>query len=113
LVSRVAIGIAVVVIIAAVGGYYYLSQQATTVPVTTTPTKTATPTQASDGEKLYEANCAGCHGAKGVGGTAIALSASNANRTIIEKGNLDKGMPAFENKLTPEEISAILDYLRS
>ena len=112
--SRSIIGVvAVVVIIVAIGTYYYLSQPSAPTPATIPPTKPPTPRQALDEEKLYRDNCIGCHGAKGVGGTGPALSASNADRTIIEKGKSDKGMPAFENKLTPEEITAILEYLTS
>ncbi|MEM3018076.1 MAG: cytochrome c, partial [Candidatus Bathyarchaeia archaeon] len=76
-------------------------------------TKPATPAQTLDGEKLYKDNCAACHGGKGVGGSAKALTATNADRTKIENGNVEKGMPAFAGRLTPDEITAILEYLKS
>jgi mono/diheme cytochrome c family protein len=63
-----------------------------------------------DGAVLYKENCEGYHGARGVGGTTLALS-SNADKSIIENGNMGKGMPAYKDKLTPEEIMAIIDYL--
>ncbi len=112
MVSRSVIGIvSVVVIIIAVGAYYMSTTSK--VPMTTSPTKITTQSQLFDGTKLYTDNCAPCHGAKGIGGTAVALTASNANRSVIEKGNIDKGMPAFEGKLTADEITAILGYLTS
>jgi len=110
LVSRSAIAVVAVVIIVVAVGAYYMYARPSAGP-TTSPTK---PAQVLDGQKLYTDNCAGCHGAKGVGSkTAPALTASNADRTKIEKGNVDKGMPAFGDKLTPDEITAILDYLKS
>jgi len=109
--SRAIIGVvAVIVIIAAVAGYYYMS--APSAPATIPPVEETTP-QAIDGGNLYETNCMPCHGAKGEGGSAPVLTASNADRSTIENGELDKGMPAFGDSLSPEEITAILEYLQS
>jgi mono/diheme cytochrome c family protein len=139
LVSRsVIVAIAVVLIVAVGGGLYYFSSQIPASPTTTPETKTSTPEVKKetttpetketpttpepkketpptmvDGAALYKENCEGCHGARGVGGTALALSASNADRSITENGNIEKGMPAYKDKLTPEEITAIIDYLKS
>ena len=72
----------------------------------------------------YKAKCAICHGANGMVNTRkakamhvdikkLALTASKKNKTemiaIIEKGR-DK-MPAFENELTRDQITAIVDYI--
>jgi len=77
---------------------------------TTTENKKEMPTTIVDGTILYKENCEGCHGARGAGGIAPALS-SKIGKSIIENGNIEKGMPAFKDKLTPEEITAIIDYL--
>lgn len=109
MVSRSVIAVVAVVIIVVAVGAYYMYARPSAGP-TTSPTK---PAQVLDGQKLYTDNCSPCHGAKGVGGSAKALTASNADRTKIEKGNVDKGMPAFGDKLTPDKITAILEYLKS
>ena len=104
--------IAVVIVIIAVVGVYYISRSPVSTPQYSPPQST-TPTVAADGATLYKNNCQACHGAKGVGGTGPALTASNVNRDTIEKGIVDKGMPAFGNTLTPDQITAILQYLTS
>ncbi len=130
--------IAVIVIIAIGGGLYYFSSQTTTSPKTTPETKTSTPeikqessttTQTTkesptttetkietpkailDGASLYDENCKACHGAKGVGDTAPAVSANNVDRSILENGEVEH--PSFKDILTPDEITAIIDYLKS
>lgn len=129
--------IAVIVIIAIGGGLYYFSSQTTTSPKTTPETKTSTPeikqesstaTQTKesptttetktetpkailDGASLYDENCKACHGAKGVGDTAPAVSANNVDRSILENGEVEH--PSFKDILTPDEITAIIDYLKS
>jgi mono/diheme cytochrome c family protein len=35
------------------------------------------------------------------------------NRAAIENGNADKGMPPFGDKLSADEISAIIEFLSS
>jgi mono/diheme cytochrome c family protein len=69
--------------------------------------------KAADGETLYRQNCAGCHGSKGVGSMGPALSARNVDRNKIENGIADAGMPVFKKILTPEEITAIINFLKS
>jgi mono/diheme cytochrome c family protein len=109
--NRAIIGIvAVIVVIAAIVGYYYMSTPST--PATIPPVEETTP-QAIDSGNLYETNCMPCHGTKGEGGSAPALTASNVDRSTIENGKLDKGMPAFGGSLSPSEITAILEYLQS
>ena len=79
---------------------------------------------AQDGQKLYEQNCAKCHGPDGSGNTQIgkavgakdlrapeALKLTDAQvATQIEQG---KGnMPPFSN-LGKAQIDAVIPYLRS
>jgi mono/diheme cytochrome c family protein len=65
------------------------------------------------GERVYREHCMRCHGRKGAGGIAPPLLAYNADRDTIQKGKLNEGMPSFENILSPDEISSILEYLKS
>jgi mono/diheme cytochrome c family protein len=77
-----------------------------------------------DGKAIYNANCAGCHGANGNVQTEkaralkmdvrkLALKASKKNKeemtAIIENG---KGaMPNFKNELSKEQTRAIILYI--
>jgi cytochrome c6 len=68
------------------------------------------------GEKLYLANCKQCHGADGARGFfgAKDLQKSRLEDTsIIRQINTGKGfMPSFRNKLTPDEITEIVSYVK-
>jgi hypothetical protein len=44
---------------------------------------------------------------------APALSARNVDRNIIENGIADVGIPVFKKILTPEEITTIINFLKS
>jgi mono/diheme cytochrome c family protein len=79
------------------------------------------PNQVVDFDALYTGNCAGCHGANGGGGAAIAL----ANRVYLAVVDLDSmrasiatgvrgtSMPAFAQRsggmLTEKQIDALVD----
>ena len=73
------------------------------------------------GQEIYERECSECHGAKGEGGTGTALgnqamlsmTTDTFLRHAIANGRQDTEMPAFANKLTPEEIDGITAFLRS
>ena len=84
------------------------------------------------GRKLYAANCAGCHGANGLGDgdTGKSLSPSPAvlafmiTRPIaidpyllwsVSEGGkpFDSAMPAFKDRLTREQIWDIVAYMRA
>jgi ubiquinol-cytochrome c reductase cytochrome c subunit len=82
--------------------------------------------RAADGQQLYIANCASCHGADGKGRTpagkklgAHDLTQSKLADAEIEKqivvGTTDaKGntrMPSFKAVLQPEEIAALVAYV--
>ena len=82
---------------------------------TSTPTTTTTPINASQFYKIY---CTFCHGANRQGGegpaiTASAISGLSASQiaTIISSG--DNIMPGFSNWMTPEQINALANYLKS
>jgi mono/diheme cytochrome c family protein len=68
-----------------------------------------------DGKSVYQARCAACHGARGEGGVGPRLQgnpilkAKEAVREIVLRGR--GTMPAVP--LSPEELSALLDYLDS
>ena len=77
-----------------------------------------------DGEKIYKAKCASCHGPDGVGATA-AGKATNVRdfcadevkketddewTTIIVKGK--NKMPSYDKKLTDAAIKDAVAYLR-
>jgi cytochrome c oxidase cbb3-type subunit III len=74
---------------------------------------------------LYDANCAGCHGAQGRGGAALALAdplylaiADDATiRRVISDGVPGTAMPAFAQSaggmLTDQQIDAIVGGLRA
>ncbi len=80
---------------------------------------------ADSGADLFKAKCAGCHGASGGADTAMAKSMhikdlgsaevqskSDAELTdVIAKGK--KPMPAYEGKLTNDQIQEVVKYIRS
>lgn len=86
----------------------------------------ATPTIAlADGKADYNAKCIACHGGDAktntkrakmlnIDPTKLYLPASQMSKAemiaIIEKGK-DK-MPSFEDKLTKDQIIAIVDYVK-
>ena len=83
------------------------------------------PNEVRDFGTLYAQNCAGCHGAEGRGGAAIALAnpvflaiaGDGAIRKVIANGERGTAMPAFaENAggmLTDAQIDAITKEIRS
>ncbi|MET0489334.1 MAG: cytochrome c [Acidimicrobiales bacterium] len=72
----------------------------------------------SQGETVYSANCARCHGPDGEGGVGPQLGdgAVEENLTLEEHTevvtNGRNGMPAWEGQLSPEEIDAVVLYER-
>ena len=84
-------------------------------------------TAASGIQEIYARKCVLCHAEDGTGNTKKGkqlrvpdfTSAKWQNHTrddeiieIIEKGNQKRKMPAFQDKLTPEQIQALVPYLR-
>ena len=71
------------------------------------------------GRDVYSRNCVGCHGASGQGGTGTKLNEGTVvekypdpadQAVIIAEGR--NQMPAFEGKLSPEEIDAVVRFTR-
>lgn len=83
------------------------------------------PSEVTDFRTLYGENCAGCHGAEGRGGAAIALADpvylgiadDAAVRKVIAKGVPGTSMPAFAQSaggmLTDKQIDVITGEMRS
>jgi mono/diheme cytochrome c family protein len=78
---------------------------------------------AADGKALYEAKCAMCHGKDGVA-KPMAKGSANLNDPkyqaattvdqIVEVTEKGKGkMPAYTGKMTPEEIKAVAEYVKT
>jgi mono/diheme cytochrome c family protein len=83
---------------------------------------------ATDGQGLYNKSCSACHGVDGKGQTKIGqkigakdLSQSKLTDAEIEKqvreGKLgDDGkikMPSFKDAFTPEEVKALVAYVKA
>jgi len=87
--------------------------------------ETPAPNEVLDFNTLYAENCAGCHGAEGRGGAAIALGdpvylaiADDAViRKVISNGVRGTAMPAFAESsggmLTDKQIDVITNEIRS
>ena len=87
--------------------------------------ETLAPNQVLDFGTLYAENCAGCHGAEGRGGAAIALADpvylaiadEAAIRKVIANGVRGTAMPAFAESaggmLTDKQIDVITSAIRS
>lgn len=80
--------------------------------------------QDSAGKTVYEANCVACHGEDGAGtSTGQALSAPDLRSDAVQKlSNADmkkqisdgkNNMPPFKDSLKPEEITAVVAYVRT
>jgi cytochrome c oxidase cbb3-type subunit 3 len=94
-------------------------------PQPTAPAPAAVAAAAGDGDAaidaraLFASNCAGCHGPEGKGAFGPDLSADykyGKNSTAIQEsisGGRSKNMPAFEQKLSTDEIKALADFLLS
>jgi mono/diheme cytochrome c family protein len=87
--------------------------------------ETLAPSEVRDFSTLYKDNCAGCHGAEGRGGAAIALAdpvylaiADEASmRNVIANGVPGTSMPAFAQSaggmLTDKQVDVISSEIRS
>jgi cytochrome c6 len=80
---------------------------------------------AADGAATYKAKCAMCHGADGSASSGMGKSMglkplgspevqkmSDADMTTIVSGGKGK-MPAFKGKLSDEEITAVVKYVKT
>jgi cytochrome c oxidase cbb3-type subunit 3 len=87
--------------------------------------ETLAPNEVLEFSTLYAENCAGCHGAEGRGGAAIALSDpvylaiadDAAIRKVIANGSRGTAMPAFAESaggmLTDKQIDVLTSEIRS
>lgn len=76
----------------------------------------------TNGGEIYKMNCAECHGDLGEGaaqgisllkGHALKHTEKDYIRKVTEgKEDKDKKMPAFKDKLTPEQIAAVVKFIR-
>jgi cytochrome c oxidase subunit II len=70
------------------------------------------------GYDVYQDQCASCHGTGGGGGSAPRLKGVIAGRydvethTRIVTGGVGARMPAFGERLSPEEVDAVVRYER-
>jgi cytochrome c oxidase cbb3-type subunit 2 len=93
------------------------------------------PQAVARGAKLFETNCAVCHGEEGHGGIgpsfvekkflgeagygtdgayfAIIAQGSDAKKAIGRPGNPDGGMEAYAGQLTPDEIWSVVSWIRA
>jgi cytochrome c oxidase cbb3-type subunit 3 len=86
-----------------------------------TLTERAPGTNLEEAQPIYAARCAGCHGDRGQGVSALSLnntifheSATDAQiRYAIEHGRRGTPMPAFEDELTPAQIDDLVGLVRS
>jgi cytochrome c oxidase cbb3-type subunit 3 len=82
---------------------------------------TTDPAVLSAGQTVFSTRCAACHGDKGQGLVGPNLTddywlhgnkISDVFKTI-EYGVQSKGMPTWENQLTPKQISDVANYIKS
>jgi mono/diheme cytochrome c family protein len=94
-----------------------------------TPAPTPVVSRAPDGKELFALNCMICHKESGKGGEvtikgkkldAEDLTADKIKKMTDEKligyvtnGIEDEGMPAFKDKMTPEEIRSVVAHVRA
>jgi mono/diheme cytochrome c family protein len=80
----------------------------------------AEPTVGVDGAAVYAASCSSCHGDDGTGGFAPELGGARVVTAfpdvadqieVVTSGS--GGMPAFRDRLTAEEIAAVVDFTRT
>ena len=88
------------------------------------PTRTPVPTSTPPvvvAEELYAGKCALCHGEKRYGifssGGALTLQSLAARSDTVVKETILEGipytaMPPFKNTLNPEEIDAIIQFIK-
>jgi cytochrome c oxidase subunit 2 len=74
------------------------------------------------GEKVYAANCAACHRPDGKGAGPIkpldgspVVNDADKNKQIetVLHGRLNGAMPAWQGKLSPTEIAAVITYTKN
>ena len=75
------------------------------------------PPVADRGVELFQANCAGCHGAGGEGGIGPALAGGLSRFGSVEEvvsfvsTGVPGRMPGFETRLGLDEINAVVEFV--
>src|SRR5207302_11422069 len=76
--------------------------------------------QAVSGQSVFIDNCATCHGSKGeggigpkLGGGAVVSKFPNETDQILVVTSGRDGMPAFGERLSADEIKAVVEYTRT
>ena len=64
------------------------------------------------GERLYQENCASCHGANHHPDRVLFDIVKRGPAAIVGNG-YESDMPGYEDVLTDDEITAIIDYIKS
>ncbi len=68
-----------------------------------------------DAYELYGIACAGCHGAKGEGASAMGLVgtgiSATATRSYLLNGIPHLGMPAFKGQLTDAQVDTLVNFV--
>lgn len=89
----------------------------TAAPVTATPAPATPatitpvlPTATREGVRLFAANCASCHGALPSDSWRVNLTTAQLTDKINTGG---AKMPVFSGRLTPAQISAIVQYIHN
>jgi mono/diheme cytochrome c family protein len=93
------------------------------------PQPTATLDVAAQGKEIFATNCQICHKEDGTGGpvtidgkklnpdnlTTDKMKAMSDEKLIgyVTNGVVDEGMPAFKDKLSPEEIRMVVNHVRT
>lgn len=81
--------------------------------------ETGTEKPETKGQSVYESQCSRCHGSNGKLGLSGAKDLSVTTLTpaemvpVISNGSNGGMMPAFNEKLSPEEIKDVADYIEA
>lgn len=75
----------------------------------------------ANGEAVFTANCAACHGPDAAGGSVgptllsaeLAAQDDDFYRQVILNGRSGTAMPAWEGRLSEQEIEDVIAFLRS
>ena len=103
-------------------------QGSTTTSNTSTNSPAAsTPDQFANARGLYTKNCQTCHGATGEGGPVTLQDGTKLKVPSLREGHAVRhpdsdflkqitkggdGMPAFESKLTPDQVNDVIRFIR-
>ncbi len=103
------------------------NETSSNVPVATPTTKAvATPDEFAVARATFLKNCSGCHGEDGTGGTKtvdgkkLKVPSYHEGHALTHKDedfikqitNGGDGMPAFKEKLSPEEMNDLVRFIR-